>query len=109
LTGRLAFQERTSTAMLLKVTQDEAPALLEVAPTVCRPLAVIIDRMMALRPEDRYQSVRVILEDVKSYVQRGLLPVSVGDNLMETRTLTEVSPDVTQVFQPSFTNRPSRG
>ncbi len=80
LTGRLAFQERSSTAMLLKITQHQAPRLLDVAPHAPRPIAVMVDRMMALRPESRYQSVRVILEDLKSYVQRGLLQISIGDH-----------------------------
>ncbi len=101
LTGRLAFQEQSSTAMLLKITQNEAPALLDVAPDTARPLAVIIDRMMALRPEERYQNVRVILEDFKSYIQRGLLQISVGENVMETSTGNELPSDVTQVFRPA--------
>ncbi len=100
MTGRLAFQERSSTAMLLKITQHDAPALLEVAPHVSRPLAVIIDRMMALRPEDRYQNVRVILEDMKSYAQRGLLKIALVGNAPDARSADELSPDITQVFRP---------
>lgn len=100
LSGRLAFQERSSTAMLLKVTQQQAPSLLDVAPQVPRPLAVIVDRMMALRPEDRYQSVRVALEDFKSYVHRGLLKIATGEDAWEpTNTADDLPPDVTQVFR----------
>jgi hypothetical protein len=39
-------------------------------------------------------------------VQRGLLPISVGENLMETRTLNEPPPDVTQVFRPTAAGKP---
>jgi serine/threonine-protein kinase len=106
LTGRLAFQERSSTAMLLKITQHQAPRLRDVAPHVSRPMATIVDRMMALRQEDRYQSVRVVLEDIKSYVQRGLLPISVGDHAMEARA-GELSPDITQVFRPPVADKPA--
>lgn len=100
LSGRLAFQERNSTAMLLKITQQEPPLLGEVAPGLSRPLAVIINRMLARRPDDRYQSVRVILEDFKSYVQRGLLDLAI-DGPDDRRLAGETSPDITQDFVPT--------
>lgn len=106
LTGRLTFQERSSTAMLLKITQHKAPSLLEVAPQTARPLAVIVDRMLARRPEDRYQNVRVILEDVKSYVQRGLLQIADGEKMLESRTMTELPIDVTQVLRTTPPSNP---
>jgi hypothetical protein len=107
LTGRLAFQERSSTAMLLKITQHQAPKLLDVAPQAARPLGVIVDRMIALRPECRYQSVRVILEDIKSYLQRGLLQIMIGDGALEARAAEDLSPDITQVFHPPKIEKPS--
>ncbi len=104
LTGRLTFQERSSTAMLIKVTQHDAPALLDVAPQAARPLALIIDRMIALRPEDRYQNVRVVLEDLKSYAQRGLLQPAIGGRAFQTGE--DWSPDITQDFVPSQSRSP---
>lgn len=50
--------------------------------------------------------MRVILEDIKSYVQRGLLELSVGDNALDARTVSESSPDITQVFRPPVTHQP---
>ncbi len=91
--------------MLLKVTQHEVPALRDVAPQVARPLAVIVDRMIALRPEDRYQNVRVILEDIKSYAQRGLLKVTSSGHPLDSDTGDELAPDITQVFFPATVNK----
>jgi serine/threonine protein kinase len=98
LSGRLAFEEKSATALLLKVTHQEPPRLLEVAPQTPRPLALIVDRMMARRPEDRYQDVRVILDDLKSYIHRGLLRRDERDSLDEDRSSLEPTPDVTQAY-----------
>lgn len=73
LTGRLPFDKSSAPAVLLEITQREAPFLTEVAPEVPRPLAVIVRRMMARSREDRYQEVHVILEDLAGYERRGLL------------------------------------
>jgi serine/threonine-protein kinase len=99
--NRLAFEERSTTAMLLKVTQHEPPRLLDVAPQAPRPLAVIIDRMLARRLEDRYQSVSVILADLDSYVQRGLRALGSGK-----LPSAEPAADRTQPFLP--TPKPDR-
>ncbi len=100
--GRLTFEERTTAAMLLRVTQHEVPPLLDVAPRVPRPLATIIDRMVALRPEDRYQDVRVAIEDLHSYIQRGLLSLSAEDDATPTSRVDPPS-DQTQAFVPAPT------
>jgi len=104
--NRLAFEERSATAMLLKVTQHDPPRLLDVAPQTPRPLATIIDRMLARFIEDRYQSVKVILEDLDSYVQRGLL--TLGPNKMSATATASCEPpaDRTQPFVP--TPKPER-
>jgi serine/threonine protein kinase len=98
--GKLAFEEKTSTALLLKITQHKAPGLLEVAPKAPRPLAVIIDRMMALRPEDRYQKVHIIIEDLRSYLQRGLLKVSEQSLSQAQKTSMRLPADITQALGP---------
>jgi serine/threonine-protein kinase len=71
--GRLPFDKGTVPAVLVAISQHDAPALTDVAPHVPRPLSVIITRMMARRRDDRYQDVGVILEDLASYERRGLL------------------------------------
>lgn len=76
LSGRLPFDKNTPPAVLVEISQRDAPSLLEVAPEVPRPLAVMVGRMMARRREDRYQDVGVILEDLASFERRGLLKCS---------------------------------
>ncbi len=60
--GRSPFGADSETAVLVKITQQEAPRLLDVAPHLPRPISLLVGRMLALRAEDRYQDVRVILE-----------------------------------------------
>jgi serine/threonine protein kinase len=105
LAGRPAFEERTTTATLIRITQHDLPKVLDVAPHVPRPLAVIIDRMVALRPEDRYQDVRVILEDLNSYLQRGRLSMSANDETIE-QSPAEQRADMTQIYLPNTVTKP---
>jgi serine/threonine protein kinase len=106
LAGRPAFEEQSTTATLIRITQNDMPALLDVAPHVPRPLAVIVDRMVALRPEDRYQDVRVILEDLNSYVQRGRLTMAADDESAEQSASAEPPADMTQMYLPNTSTRP---
>jgi serine/threonine protein kinase len=71
--GRLPFEEKSSTAVLVAIAHRDAPRLSDVLPDVPRPLDVIITRLMARHPQDRYQDARVVLEDLASYERRGLL------------------------------------
>jgi tRNA A-37 threonylcarbamoyl transferase component Bud32 len=73
--GRLPFDSGSATAVLIQLSQEDAPRLDQVAPQVPVPLAIIIKRMMARRREERYQETGVILEDLASYERRGLLEV----------------------------------
>ena len=86
----------------MKITQQDAPRLYDVAPQLPRPLTVLLGRMLALRPEDRYQDVRVILEDVQSYERRGLLTVAPGGSLPEIPLQPEGRRELTRPipFQP---------
>jgi serine/threonine-protein kinase len=97
--GRLAFEEKSATTLLLKITQHDPPRLLDVAPQVPRPLAVILDRMMARRPEDRYQDVGVILTDLRSYLRRGLLKISEGERPTEGPAPRDPAPDQTLAYR----------
>lgn len=78
LSGRLPFDRGSAAAVLAQIAREDAPRLLDVAPQVPRPLAVIIDRMLARRHEDRYQDVDVILAELASYERRGLLRFAEG-------------------------------
>ncbi len=101
-TGRAPFGAPDDTAILVKITQQEAPRLLDVASHLPRPLTTLIGRMLALHTEDRYQDARVILEDLQSYERRGLLPVSPAGAL--DRGLPQSAPPIEHtrpvLFQP---------
>jgi hypothetical protein len=76
LSGRLPFEEMNTIAMLMRASREQAPKLLQVAPQTPRPLSLIIDRMLSNQRVDRYQNVHVVLEDLRSYLQRALLTAS---------------------------------
>jgi hypothetical protein len=104
LSGQLPFDRPTPAAVLVQISQEDAPRLDEVAPHMPRPLTLILRRMMARRREERYQEVGVVLEDLASYERRGLLTFA------ETGAFAGVHPpgwaDVTQQTQ---TYKPPKG
>jgi len=71
--GHLPFDRNSSAAVLVQISQEDAPRLDVAAPHLPSPLALTVGRMMARRREERYQEVGVILEDLASYERRGLL------------------------------------
>ena len=99
-TGRAPFGASDDTAILMKITQQEAPRLLDVASHLPRPLTTLLGRMLALHTEDRYQDVRVILEDLQSYERRGLLPVSPAGALDRPQSASPVEHTRAVHFQP---------
>jgi hypothetical protein len=56
---------------------------------------------MARRPEDRYQNVHVLLEDLRSYLQRGVLRVSEEPLSLPEPNVPLRGTDMTQVFTPA--------
>jgi predicted amino acid-binding ACT domain protein len=70
-TGQLPFTRGPAT--FARIDFEEAPRLLDAAPQLPVPLGVLVGRMMARRPEERYQEVGVVLDDLTSYERRGLL------------------------------------
>jgi hypothetical protein len=78
LSGRMPFDRSSAAAVLAQIAREDAPRLVEVAPQVPRPMAIIIDRMMARRREDRYQDVELILAELTSFERRGLLHFADG-------------------------------
>jgi Protein kinase domain len=101
-TGRAPFGSDAETAVLVRITEQEAPRLLDVAPHLPRPLTTLLGRMLALRAEDRYQEVRVILEDLTSYERRGLLTIAPGGAFPGNAREAEPRRDQTRAiaFQP---------
>jgi serine/threonine protein kinase len=106
LSGRLPFEKGSVPAVLVEISQRDAPPLAEVAPQLPRPLSILIGRMMARQRDDRYQDVGVILQDLDSYERRGLV------KLLDSGTYAPVPPAPvwsdpdgdTQPYYPSHDN-----
>jgi hypothetical protein len=99
--GRLPFETGSATAVLIQISQEDAPRLDEIAPQVPLPLVIIIKRMMARRREGRYQEASVILEDLASYERRGLLDVPGSGDWVATAATSGVATatEKTQTYQ----------
>jgi serine/threonine-protein kinase len=64
LAGEPPFQGKTAFDVALKHVQEEPPPLSAYRPDLPPELCAMVHKMMAKRPEQRYQSVREILRDL---------------------------------------------
>lgn len=64
LAGEPPFQGKTAFDVALKHVKEEPPPLAAFRPDLPPELVAMVHKMMAKRPEDRYQSVREILRDL---------------------------------------------
>jgi hypothetical protein len=103
LSNRLPFEGTKTAAVLAQIAEESAPRLVDSAPQVARPLAIIIDRMMAYRREDRYQDVEVILAELDGYERRGLVRFAdVGSFVpLQPPSAPRVIEGETQAYAPS--------
>jgi hypothetical protein len=62
LTGRRAFQGETAEGLCYQITFQPPPPLEELAPQAPPRIRAIVDRLIAKRPEDRFQSARELLD-----------------------------------------------
>jgi serine/threonine protein kinase len=69
LTGQLPFSGATLVAKLLARTQRDAPSLQTMRPEVPAGLAAVVARMLARRPEDRYQTPAEVAEALAPLAQ----------------------------------------
>ncbi|MCL6501737.1 MAG: protein kinase [Pirellulales bacterium] len=69
LTGQLPFSGATLMAKLLARTQRDAPSLQTMRPEVPAGLAAVVARMLARRPEDRYQTPAEVAEALAPFAQ----------------------------------------
>jgi serine/threonine-protein kinase len=68
LSGRVPFPGSSLSEKCRAHEQDEPPALEELAPDVPVGLALVVRRMMAKRPQDRFQSAREVAEALLPHV-----------------------------------------
>ena len=64
-TGRTAFEGKTRASLLGAILKDEPPALSRIQPSVPHVLSRIISTCLAKEPDDRYQSARDLLRELK--------------------------------------------
>ena len=69
LAGHPPFSEGTLAARLLAHQTKEPPSLAEIAPQVPAGLVAIVRRMMAKRPEDRFQSAREVAQVLAEWLR----------------------------------------
>ena len=65
LTGRTAFEGRTRASLLGAILKDEPPPPSRTAPAAPAALDRIVSTCLAKEPDDRYQSARDLLRDLK--------------------------------------------
>jgi eukaryotic-like serine/threonine-protein kinase len=64
LTGQPPFPEGSLTERLYKHCESDPPNLLEINPKVSPSLCVILDRLLAKRPADRYSTPEDLIQDL---------------------------------------------
>jgi serine/threonine-protein kinase len=69
LAGQPPFEGETAFAVAIQHVQSEPVALSDLRPDLPPELCAIVAKMMAKRPEERYQTAREILQDVKRLTQ----------------------------------------
>ena len=68
LTGRPPYRRESLIQVLLAHREAEVPSLLDARPDVPRQLNDVLQKMMAKRPEDRYQSMSEVIGDLEACV-----------------------------------------
>jgi hypothetical protein len=93
LAGRFPFDSPTASAVLVAHVTKEAPPLAQVAPSVPRGLARLVDRCLAKDPDSRLQSCEELLMELRR-VEAGLPDEDIAAPRPEQ--LTSVSSDEAQ-------------
>ena len=68
--GRVPFEGETSTDVIVAITQKEAPPLARFAPQVPPELEWIINKALRKEREERYQTIREFLTDLRRLKQK---------------------------------------
>jgi TolB-like protein/Tfp pilus assembly protein PilF len=77
IAGRVPFEGATPTDVIISILQQEPAPLARYAPEVPRELEQVVAKALCKNPEDRYQTARELLLDLKGLKQRlELEPVS---------------------------------
>ena len=74
LAGKKAFRGDSITALIFKIITEEPPSIRELDPEIPEAFASIISKALAKAPETRYQSGRVMMEDLQGLTRAGSTP-----------------------------------
>ena len=77
LTGRTAFEGKTRASLLGAILKDEPPRVSAVQPLAPASLDRIVATCLAKDPDDRYQSARDLLRDLKWIAAGGAVEAAV--------------------------------
>ena len=120
LVGQVPFSGESPTAIMMKHLQEPVPSVLDKRPDVPGAVGRVVTRAMAKRPEDRYQSVRELVEDLttatglemstspplpSSSVNRIVVPTKAD----ATPVSGEVEPDEETMVRPRVNTTPGAG
>ncbi|MFN0100693.1 MAG: protein kinase domain-containing protein [Bryobacteraceae bacterium] len=72
LTGEKAFRSKNAAAFLQEVMYNAVPRISEQRPGVSDGLQKIVEKGMAKRPEDRYPTMDLMVEDLRAELREGL-------------------------------------
>ncbi len=84
LAGRHPFRIGTAAECLVGILDKEPPELAALDPKIPEPLVRMVDRCLAKRPNDRYQSARELAGDLQT-LRTGGSPVVTKDNRARLR------------------------
>ncbi|MCL4202085.1 MAG: SUMF1/EgtB/PvdO family nonheme iron enzyme [Pirellulaceae bacterium] len=98
LSGRLPFTADSATAMIFQHVYEPPVPLTQVSPNTPAPLAEIVSRLLAKRPEDRYQTAddvrAALLEFAATRMPAGESPTPARDKSVAAPATPEVLSDV---------------
>jgi formylglycine-generating enzyme required for sulfatase activity/serine/threonine protein kinase len=107
LTGRPPFDGMTSTEVLLKHQMEHARPVEQLRPEVSSDLAVVVRKLMAKKPEERYQTPAEAVAALAPFAQAGAggiplaLPVANSRQIPDTETMDPALPLAPSAIQQS--------
>ncbi len=78
LVGHVPFRGDSATAIMLKQLQEPPPSVLDERKDLPAAVGLVVSRALAKRPEDRYQSVGELIEDLVIAAGSGAIPAQAG-------------------------------
>jgi serine/threonine protein kinase len=121
IAGRPPFGGASAVQKIMHHQLDEAEPLEKVRPGIPQALSIIVRRMMAKQPEERYQTPQEVATALETVMSGQIAPVAaplavpatpVSEALKQTRSLfqfdeTEVTPLVSSKSAPRLPSQPS--